>query len=297
MKPSLKRRSLIAATTVLFLSSGRTSWATERLSAMSAHRQLEAIEKDLDGRLGVFALDTATGEQLAYRADERFAFCSTFKVIAASAILAKSVQMPGLLQQRIAYTKKDLVTYSPITEKHVGAGMTVAELCAAALQYSDNTAANLLIANLGGTETVTAFARSIGDDAFRLDRWETELNSAIPGDLRDTTTPMAMGRSLNRLALGDGLKPEQRAQLCDWLLGNTTGAMRIKKALPADWKIGDKTGTGDYGTANDVGIVWPVGRAPVIVAIYTTRNVKNAEPRNDTIAAASRVVVDWLAGR
>ena len=297
MTTSLKRRSLIAATTALFLSSGRMSWATERLSAMSARKQLEAIEKDLGGRLGVFALDTATGEQLGYRADERFAFCSTFKLIAASAILAKSMQMPGLLQQRIAYTKKDLVTYSPITEKHVGAGMTIAELCAAALQYSDNTAANLLIANLGGTDAVTAFARSIGDDVFRLDRWETELNSAIPGDLRDTTTPQAMGNSLNRLALGDALQPAQRAQLCDWLLGNTTGATRIKAGIPSDWKIGDKTGTGDYGTANDVGVVWPVGRAPVIVAIYTTRNAKNAEPRSDTIAAASRVVVDWLAGR
>lgn len=297
MNPSLKRRSLIAATTAFFLSAGRMTWAAERLNIVSAQKQLEAIEKELDGRLGVFALDTATGSQLAYHADERFPFCSTFKLIAASAILAKSVQVPGMLQQRIAYTKKDLVTYSPITEKHVGAGMTIGELCAAALQYSDNTAANLLIANLGGTEAVTAFARSIGDDVFRLDRWETELNSAIPGDPRDTTTPMAIGHSLNRLALGDGLKSEQRTQLCDWLLGNTTGAARIKAALPADWKIGDKTGTGDYGTANDVGVVWPVGRAPVIVAIYTTRNAKNAEPRNDTIAEASRVVVDWLAGR
>lgn len=294
-KPSLKRRSLIAATTAFFLSPGRMAWAAERSSMVSAHKQLEAIEKDLDGRLGVFALDTASGAQLAYRADERFPFCSTFKVIAASAILAKSVQVPGLLQQRIAYAKKELVTYSPITEKHVDTGMTIAELCAAAIRYSDNTAANLMIANLGGTQAVTAFARSIGDDVFRLDRWETELNSAVPGDLRDTTTPQAMGNSLNRLALGDALPPEQRAQLCDWLLGNTTGATRIKAGIPSDWKIGDKTGTGDYGTANDVGVVWPVGRAPIIVAIYTTRNAKNAEPRADTIAAASRVIVDWLA--
>ena len=294
MNPSLKRRSLIAATAAFFLSAGRLSWATERLNAMSAHKQLEVIEKELDGRLGVFALDTGSGAQLAYRAGERFPFCSTFKVIAASAILEKSVRVPGLLQQRIVYTKKDLVTYSPITEKHVGAGMTIAELCAAAIQYSDNTAANLLIANLGGTDAVTAFARSIGDTEFRLDRWETELNSAIPGDPRDTTTPMAMGRSLNRLTLGDALRTEQRTQLCDWLLGNTTGATRIKAGLSADWKIGDKTGTGDYGTANDVGVVWPVGRAPVIVAIYTTRNGKDAAPRSDTIAAASRVVVDWL---
>jgi beta-lactamase class A len=294
MNQSSNRRSFLAATATLLLSSGCTSWAAKRHDALSAKMQLEKIERELDGRLGVFVLNTADGTQFGYRADERFPVCSTFKVIAASAILTKSVRVAGLMQQRIQYKQSDLVSYSPITEKHVGAGMTVADLCAAAIQYSDNTAANLLMNVLGGPEAVTAFARSIGDTEFRLDRWETALNTAIPGDPRDTSTPMAMGRSLNRLVLGDALQPEHREQLRDWLLGNTTGAARIKAGIPADWEIGDKTGSGDYGTANDIAVVWPPKHEPVVVAIYTTQHKKDAVTRNDAIASATRIVVDWL---
>ena len=167
------------------------------------------------------------------------------------------------MQQRIKYQQRDLVTYSPITEQHVKDGMTVAALCAAAMQYSDNTASNLLMKILGGPEAVTAFARSIGDRQFRLDRWETALNSSIPGDRRDTSTPNAMGQSLQRLALGNALEPHLQAQLQAWLRGNTTGAARIRAGVPADWQVGDKTGTGDYGTANDIAVLWPPRRSPV----------------------------------
>jgi beta-lactamase class A len=294
MKPSTNRRTFLAATAALLLSTGGVARAGQRHDAASAKKQFEKIESDLNGRLGVFALDTANGAQLAYRADERFAFCSTFKVIAASAILAKSGQTAGLMERRIRYKQRDLVNYSPVTKQHVDTGMTVAELCAAALRYTDNTAVNLMIEILGGPAAVTAYAGAIGDKAFRLDRWETALNTAIPGDPRDTTTPLAMGRSLDRLLVGDALQPAQRAQLQDWMLGNITGGARIKAALPADWKIGDKTGTGDYGTANDVAVLWPPGRAPVVVAIYTTQHRKDAAPRDDVIASAARVVVDWL---
>jgi beta-lactamase class A len=294
MNPSSNRRAFLLTVASLPFSISPVARAAEKPAALSATAQLQELERAFGGRLGVFAWDTGSGAPLRYRADERFAFCSTFKVIAASGILAKSVQVPGLLQQRIQYQQSELVMYSPITEKHVAGGMTIAELCAAAIQYSDNTAGNLLIKMLGGPEGVTTFARSIGDKEFRLDRWETELNTAIPGDLRDTSTPEAMGGSLHRLVLGEALPPEQRAQLRDWLCGNTTGAERIKAGMPAGWKIGDKTGSGDYGTANDIAVLWPPQRAPVVVAIYTTQHRQDAKWRSDVIASVAKIVVGWL---
>ncbi len=260
----------------------------------AAEAQFAQLEQSLDGRLGVFVLDTADGSHLGFRANERFPFCSTFKVIVASAILERGARVPGLLQQRVRYTESELVAYSPVTEKHVADGMTVAELCAAGIQYSDNTSANLLMKMLGGPQGVTAFARSVGDGAFRLDRWETELNSALPGDPRDTTTPEAMARSLRALALGDALPPQSRALLQDWMRGNTTGAARIRAGVPAGWQVGDKTGSGDYGSANDIAVLWPPGRAPLVVAIYTTRHRQDAGSRSDVVAAAARVAAAVL---
>jgi len=286
------RRSLLLAAAALPLSLALPCSAAEAQAA--ARTRLEKLEAGFGGRIGLFALNTADGARLTHRADERFPFCSTFKVMVASAILTRSVEAPGLLQQRVRYRQSDLVTYSPITQKHVADGMTVADLCAAALQYSDNTAANLLIRMVGGPQAVTAFARSIGDSEFRLDRWETELNTAIPGDVRDTTTPEAMGLSLQRLLLGDTLARTQREQLRDWMYGNTTGAARIRAGMPSDWKIGDKTGTGDYGSANDVAVLWPPERAPVVVVIYTTQGRQDAKPRDDVIAAAAKIVAGWL---
>lgn len=257
----------------------------------SARTPLAALETQSGDRLGVVAINTADGTTLSHRADERFPFCSTFKVLAISAILARSTHEDLSLQQRIKYTPGDMVSYSPITEQHSADGMTIAELCAAALQYSDNTAANLLIKVLGGPAAVTAFARTIGDSTFRLDRWETALNSALPGDPRDTTTPAAMARSLQHLTLGDGLAPPQREQLQHWLRGNTTGAKRIRAGVPADWQVGDKTGSGDYGTTNDVAVLWPPGKAPIIVALYFTQREKEAKSRDDVLASATRIVV------
>ncbi|HWT72512.1 MAG TPA: class A beta-lactamase [Oxalicibacterium sp.] len=294
MTYSSQRRTLLAAFGALALPSPLLFAAEATGEKAKIGASLAALEKTLDGRIGLFALDTGSGAQLAYRADERFPFCSTFKVIAAAAVLAKDMQAPGLLQRRIRYAQRDLVPYSPITEKHVGDGMTVAALCAAAIQYSDNTAGNLLIDLLGGSAAVTAFARAVGDMQFRLDRRETELNTAIPGDPRDTTTPKAMGQTLQRLALGDALASAQRTQLQDWMRGNTTGDSRIRAGIPSGWQAADKTGTGDYGSANDIAILWPPGRAPVVLAVYTTRHQKDAGARNDVIAQATRIAVDWL---
>jgi len=166
----------------------------ERVTPLQA--SFMKLEKTAGGRLGVYAIDTATGDVIAFRADEPFPMCSTFKVVLVAAILERSTQVDGLLQRRIHYKEDDLVAWSPITEKHLNDGMTVAQLCAAGLQYSDNTAANLLIKLLGGPPAVTAYARKIGNRTFRLDRWETELNTCIPGDARDTVTPAAMAQSL-----------------------------------------------------------------------------------------------------
>lgn len=294
MKPSALRRTLLLAAVSTPWVGACASLAAGPQRNSTAQAELAKLEASSGGRLGLAAIDTGSGARLSHRADERFAFCSTFKVIAASAILKRSENEPGLLERRVTYTAQDLVNYSPITKPHLASGMTVAELCAAAIDYSDNTAVNLLMKILGGPPAVTAFARSIGNDTFRLDRWETELNTAIPGDLRDTSTPASMAHSLRQLALGDALAPRQREQLQAWLRANTTGGKRIRAGVPADWQVGDKTGTGDYGTTNDIGVVWRPSGAPLVIAIYFTQPRQDASPRDDVLASAARIVAGAL---
>lgn len=271
--------------------------ATAAPAPREAEAALQALDAGFDGALGVFALDTGTGATLGHRAAQRFPMCSSFKAVLAAAMLGRSVRQPGWLAERVRYTRAELVPYSPITERHVGEGMTVAALCAATVQYSDNGAANLLMARSGGPQAVTAFARSQGDTVFRLDRIEPALNTAEPGDERDTTTPEAMARLLQRLVLGDGLPPPQRGQLADWLRGNTTGARRIRAGMPALWTVGDKTGTGRHGSASDVGVVWRPGAAPLVLAVYTTRPQPDAPADEAVIADAARIVAGWAQPR
>ncbi|HEX8883532.1 MAG TPA: class A beta-lactamase [Noviherbaspirillum sp.] len=290
--PLPRRRLLLRAAALPLLAGCQTSAPTSRDSAALA--QLQALEQSFDGRLGLCAIETGSGRSLAWRAAERFPLCSTFKAVLAAAVLAESSRSPGLLQRRIRYTRQDLVTYSPVTQIHVGDGMTVGELCAAAVQHSDNTAGNLLLQLVGGPSGLTAYARSVGDMAFRLDRWETALNSALPGDERDTTTPAAMSTTLKRLVLDAELTAPQRAQLRDWLVGNTTGGSRIRAGMPAGWRVGDKTGTGDYGSTNDIAVLWPPQRAPVTLSIYLTGTAPDAKPRNEIVAQAARIAADWL---
>jgi beta-lactamase class A len=170
--------------------------------------------------------------------------------------------------------------------------MTVSELCEVTLQYSDNAAANLLMKQIGGPAAVTAYARSIGDSEFRLDRWETELNSALPDDVRDTTTPLAMARSLQKLVLGDVLPAAQRKLLRDWMVGNTTGATRIRAGVSAAWTVADKTGAGDYGTVNDIGVIWPPGKAPLVLAVYLTQPNKDDKYRAEIHGEVAKVVIE-----
>ncbi|MEU6659756.1 class A beta-lactamase [Streptomyces sp. NPDC046821] len=261
------------------------------------HRRLRRLEAAYPGRIGVHALDTGTGASLAYRATERFAIASTFKVLAAAAVLRRArEQEPGLLDVLVRYGRDDLVSASPRTEMHLQTGMTVRELCDAALTYSDNTAANLLMRRIGGPAGVTAFARTLGDRVTRLDRWEPDLNTNLPGDRRDTTTPAAMTANLRELVLGDALHPLDRGQLTRWLVENTTGDRRIRAGLPKGWRVGDKTGTPAYGGVNDVAVAWPPGgRAPLVVSVFTTR-LDPDTPGEDRIAAdITRIAVNALA--
>jgi beta-lactamase class A len=259
--------------------------------------KLVKIEADSGGRIGVTALDTGTNKQLQYRADERFPMCSTFKVMLVGAVLKKSMEEPRFLQKQVSFGNEDVKAsgYGPITGKNVAKGMSIAELSAAAIQHSDNAAANLLMKELGGLETLNAFARSIGDEAFRLDHWEPELNSVTPHNLRDSSTPAATVRSLQELLLGDTLKPPQREQLATWLKGNTTGNTRIRAGTPQGWVVGDKTGTcGSYGTTNDIGIIWPPKEEPIFVAIYFMHQNKDATVRNDIIASVTQLLLGTL---
>jgi len=289
--PDTTRRTFLRAALVL-----PAIGLAGRAHADGAASALADVERRAGGRLGVAAWRRGGGQVLAWRADERFPLCSTAKVVVAATVLSRATRAPGLLDERVRYARTDLVAWSPVTEQHVGDGMTVAGLCAAALQVSDNTACNLLLDRIGGPAAVTAFARRIGDTAFRLDRRETALNTALPGDARDTTTPRAMAKSLEALLLDDALAPDARRRLLDWMLANTTGKERIEAGVPAGWRVADKTGTGAYGTTNDVGVVFPPQGTPVVVAIYYTGATPDAHSDSKVVADAAAIVARTLAG-
>jgi beta-lactamase class A len=253
------------------------------------------IEIRLGARLGVAIHDTASGRRWTHRADERFPLCSTFKVLASAALLAKIDAGRDRLDRRVVLAAAALVAYSPVTKERVGGnGMTLAELCAAAIAHSDNTAGNAILAAIGGPKGVTDFARRLGDPATRLDRWETELNQAAPGDPRDTTTPAAMAADLEALVLGQTLKPASRDQLVAWMLANTTGDAKLRAGLPPDWRIGDKTGGGGHGAMADIAAIWPPGRKPVFVAIYLADTTASFDDRNAAIADLARALATAL---
>lgn len=252
---------------------------------------IKQLEVKSGGRLGVSVLDTTTGVPIDYKGDERFPMCSTFKVLAAAAILKDADGKLERLERRVRIEQTDIVENSPVTREHVGGeGMSLRELCDAAITRSDNTAGNALLKNIGGPAGLTSFARSLGDKMTRLDRTETELNEATPGDPRDTTTPNAMAANFRRLLLGDVLLPEGRDQLVKWLIANKTGDSRLRAGLPRGWRVGDKTGAGEHGTTNDVAIVWPPERSPLIAAVYLTGATLDPNGRNDLIASVGREV-------
>lgn len=255
---------------------------------------LAQLEKDCGGRLGVAVLDTGSGESSGHRSGERFAMCSTFKMLLAASVLERVDAGKESLDRKVAIPVVVSLGNSPITKEHVGGSMTVSELCAATLMVSDNTGANLLLATIGGPEGITHFARSLGDNITRLDRVETALNEALPGDPRDTTSPEAMVADWRKLLLGDTLSPSSRKQLTDWLIANKTGEERLRAGLRRSWVVGDKTGSNGENTSNDVAIVWPEKQSPVLVAAYLTFCPGPEEKRGAALAQVGRLVAKSL---
>ncbi|MCB5910832.1 class A beta-lactamase [Streptomyces pinistramenti] len=263
-------------------------------------RQLRELEQEYAARLGVFARDTATGRTVAYRADERFPMCSVFKSLAAAAVLRDLDRHGEFLARRIRYTEqdvKDAGAHTPVTglPENLAHGMTVAELCAATVGQSDNAAGNLLLRELGGPTALTRFCRSLGDGTTRLDRWEPELNSAEPWRVTDTTSPRAIGSTLGDLVAGDALTAGDRKLLTTWLVANTTNTERFRAGLPADWTLADKTGGGEaYGIANDVGVVWPPHRPPLVLSVLSTKYDAAGPTDNPLVARAAALAAAAL---
>jgi beta-lactamase class A len=257
-----------------------------------------AIERRVGGRLGVAVLDTADGRLDGQRLDERFPMCSTFKWLAAALVLERVDAGTERLDRHLRYGPDVLVAHSPVTKRHQAEGMSLGGLCEATVTESDNGAANLILDSVGGPAAITAFARRLGDTETRLDRAEPMLNEAAPGDPRDTTTPRAMVGSMRAAALGEALSPASRDRLVGWLVGATTGRQRLRAALPPGWRGGDKTGSGERGTTNDVAVFWPPGhRSPMVIAAYLTDSAATWDARQAALAAVGRVVVRQVGAR
>ncbi|OJE26872.1 class A beta-lactamase [Bacillus pacificus] len=258
----------------------------------ATHKEFSQLEKKFDAQLGVYAIDTGTNETIAYRPNERFAFASTYKALAAGVLLQQN--SIDTLNEVIKFTKEDLVDYSPITEKHIDTGMTLGEIAEAAVRYSDNTAGNILFHKIGGPKGYEKALRQMGDRVTMSDRFETELNEAIPGDIRDTSTAKAIATNLKDFTVGNALPDDKRKVLTDWMKGNATGDKLIRAGVPTDWVVGDKSGAGSYGTRNDIAIVWPPNRAPIIIAILSSKDEKEAIYDNQLIKEAAEVVIDAI---
>ncbi|MFE6685686.1 class A beta-lactamase [Streptomyces sp. NPDC057743] len=299
-RPGPSRRALLTAAALLPLAgcggggpaAPAPPHASRRDGAPADTAPFAALERQHGARLGVFAVATGTGATVTHRADERFAFCSTFKTLAAAAVLHHNPLRH--LDERLHYTAADVNSISPITKDHIATGMTLRQLCDAAIRYSDGTAGNLLMRDLGGPARLTAYLRELGDSTGRMDTYEPELNRNRPHDPRDTTTPRAIAADYRELVLGDALTADRRALLEDWLGRSTTGADRIRAGLPRSWTVANKTGTGDYGRANDIAVVRPPQAAPLVLALMSDRPGYSTPPSDALLAAATRHIVSTL---
>ncbi len=288
-RDALTRLLLASATPSV---TGKLAWGHDvgRLKA-----RLAEIDKRSGGRLGCAVLNMSTGMVVAHRGDERFPMCSTFKASAVAFVVQRVDRGAERLDRRIVFSEHDILSHAPITKLHVGGnGMSVADLCAAAITVSDNTAANLLLASFGGPAALTSFWRAMGDNVTRLDRTELELNEGKPGDPRDTTSPIAMLENLRKFVLGDVLSPPSRKMFSKWLVANTTGDARLRSGFPRDWVIGDKTGTGGYETSNDIAVIWPLNRKPLVVTAYLTQGRGSDDDRDRILADVGRAVADEI---
>ncbi|MGW4346823.1 class A beta-lactamase [Streptomyces sp. NPDC004690] len=257
-----------------------------------AEAQLAALERRFGGRIGVYAVDTGTGAEVRHRAGERFLMCSTHKLLTVAAVLRARRDRPDLLDQVVPYRSSDVIAHSPATAPHVADGMTVAALCRAALTLSDNTAANLLLRTVGGPAAVTRLVRALGDPATRLDRTEPHVNDA--DGVLDTTTPAHLAADLRALTLGHALEARDRDRLLAWLDANTTGDRAVRAGCPRGWRIGDKTGSGSHGESNDVAVIRPPHRAPLVLTVFTAPADPRSTAGQPTIAEAARIVAAVL---
>ncbi|GAB3830696.1 beta-lactamase class A [Kribbella italica] len=267
--------------------SSTTSTATAAATPYTS--QFKQLEKQFDARLGVYAVDTGNGQEIAYNADARFAYASTFKALACGAVLRQK-KLPGMTKL-IKYSTADLVPNSPVTEKHVATGMTLSALCDATVRYSDNAAANLLFTELGGPKALDAILQGLGDTVTQMENIEPTLSNWDPKSTSDTSTPRAFAKNLRAYVLGNVLDAPERTQLTTWLKTNTTGDTMIRAGFPKGWVIGDKTGSAStYGGRNDIAVVWPPGRAPIVVAVFSNRRTAEAEKDDRLVAGAAKVV-------
>jgi len=305
LESPMSRRDLLrrgaSATFAGALAAGIPSCADARARHVSADvgnanpAPLQELEAQHAARLGVWAINHRTGETLAWRAGERFAFCSTYKGLLAARVLRDFDHSPTSLKHVVHYSRRDLVEGSPVTSAFQSDGLTVRSLCAAAIAYSDNTAANLLFELTGGPHGLQRFLRSLGDVLTQSERTEPTVNDFAPGDLRDTTTPWAIGRDYTQLLLGDALSKPHRALLRSWMEGDAVNVTRFGAGLPVDWLIADKTGTGFSQIANDVGVVWTPRGTALTISVLTEKSAPTAAPDDALVAAAARIVAHKLA--
>lgn len=290
----ITRRHLIAragagALACAFLPLTR-AYAVEQ--AADLEKAFAGIEKGIGGRLGIAMYDTGTGLRAARNGDERFPMCSTYKLLAVAAVLKRVDDGEETLSRKIPVPASAILKYAPVTEKHAGGSMTLSDLCAAAMVWSDNTAANLILENLGGPEAATAFVRTLGDTVTRIDRMEPQANSFEPGEIKDTTTPNAMLGALDRLFVADALTPLSKDRLTEWFVASETGKDRLRAGFPLTWRVGDRTGTGPMGTSNDVAIAWPAGGDPILIAAYLTGSKADGDARDAALAKVGSAIAD-----
>ncbi|MDH4981758.1 class A beta-lactamase [Hyphomicrobium sp. D-2] len=289
--PITKRAVLSCAVAVLALT-GAVANAAEP-PKIDVEARLAEIEKNAKGRLGVTIIDTQNGERYGHRWNERFPLCSTFKLLAGAYVLDRGDHDEDNIDRKIKFTAADIVDHSPITKDRVGGdGMTLRELAQAAVTHSDNTAANLVLDNVGGPQGLTAYLRSLGDAATRLDRKEPELNDVPKGDPRDGTLPRVISSTVHRILLGNVLSNASRDQLTEWLKASTTGKERIQAGLREGWTAAGKTGTCAHGSTNELAIIYPPNRDPIIAAVFLTDSDASLEERNKTLAEVGRTISD-----
>lgn len=278
----------------LFLAGGAAFLAAGAAGTDNGVSRIPEIEAALGGRLGAYALDTGSGRELAVRADERFAMCSTFKATLAAAVLGRIDGGAIDRGERLRYDPAALLPTSPVSAR-AGGSIGVLAACEAVVSYSDNTAANLLLEKIGGPPALTDYFRQLGDHVSRLDRYELELNANHTGDPRDTTTPRAMAGTLRRLLLGDALGSAARDLLTGWMLNEQNGKARVRAGVPASWRVANKPGTSNNGATNDIAVAWPPGGAPIVLAVFVNAPAADGAARQRAIAEVARSVAAGFA--